>query len=67
MIQDFDIRPISDEEILRAQAYIDTIAKPLGSMGQLEHLAARLAALQDTLRPSLSPREHFVLFPHEAT
>lgn len=60
MIQDFDIRPISDEEILRAQAYIDTIAKPLGSMGQLEHLAARLAALQDTLRPSLSPREHFV-------
>ena len=60
MIQDFDIRPISDEEILRAQAYIDTIAKPLGSMGQLERLAARLAALQDTLRPSLSPREHFV-------
>lgn len=60
MIQDFDIRPISDEEILRAQAYIDTIAKPLGSMGQLERLAARLAALQDTLRPSLTPREHFV-------
>ena len=60
MIQDFDIRPISDEEILRAQAYIDTIAKPLGSMGQLERFAARLAALQDTLRPSLTPREHFV-------
>ena len=59
-MQDFDIRPIPEEEIYRAQCYIDQIAKPLGAMGKLETLAARLAALQDTLQPSLSPREHFV-------
>lgn len=56
----FDIRPIAEEEIFRAQDYIDHIAKPLGSMGKLEQLASRLAAIQDTLRPELSPREHFV-------
>ena len=52
-MQDFDIRPIPEEEIYRAQCYIDQIAKPLGAMGKLETLAARLAALQDTLQPSL--------------
>lgn len=57
---DFTIRPIAEEEIFRAQDYIDHIAKPLGSMGKLETLAARLAAIQDTLHPELSPREHFV-------
>lgn len=56
----YDITPLSEEALLQAQSYIDRIAKPLGSMGQLETLAARLAAIQDTLRPELSPREHFV-------
>ncbi len=42
-MQDFDIRPIPEEEIYRAQCYIDQIAKPLGAMGKLETLAARLA------------------------
>lgn len=59
-MQAFDIHPIREEEIYRAQCYIDQIAKPLGSMGKLESLAARLAAIQDTLQPTLSPREHFV-------
>ena len=40
-MQAFDIRPIREEEIYRAQCYIDQIAKPLGSMGKLESLAAR--------------------------
>ena len=44
-MQDFDIRPIPEEEIYRVQCYIDQIAKPLGAMGKLETLAARLAAL----------------------
>ena len=57
---DLTIRPISEDEIFRAQDYIDHIAKPLGSLGKLEHIAARLASIQDTLRPELSPREHFV-------
>ena len=56
----YDIKPLSDQALLQAQGYIDRIAKPLGSMGRLEGLAARLAAIQDTLRPELSPREHFV-------
>lgn len=57
---DLTIRPISEDEIFRAQDYIDHIAKPLGSLGKLEHIAARLASIQDTLCPELSPREHFV-------
>ena len=49
-MQDFDIRPIPEEEIYRAQCYIDQIAKPLGAMGKLETLAARLRHWQENSR-----------------
>lgn len=35
--------------------YIDTLAKPVGSLGLLEDWAARLAALQRSMHPSVAP------------
>jgi nicotinate-nucleotide--dimethylbenzimidazole phosphoribosyltransferase len=37
------------------QSYIDTLAKPVGSLGTLEDWAARLAALQRTISPMANP------------
>lgn len=42
-------------------ARLDSLAKPKGSLGRLEKLAARLAATQGTLRPVSHPR-HLLLF-----
>lgn len=38
------------------QAYLDSLAKPRGSLGRLEDLAIRLAVIQNTLRPTTRPR-----------
>ncbi|MBS0640385.1 MAG: nicotinate-nucleotide--dimethylbenzimidazole phosphoribosyltransferase [Proteobacteria bacterium] len=38
------------------QARLDSLAKPPGSLGRLERLAARLAETQGTLRPETTPR-----------
>ena len=35
--------------------YMDSLAKPVGSLGTLEHWAAKLAALQRTIHPSVDP------------
>jgi nicotinate-nucleotide--dimethylbenzimidazole phosphoribosyltransferase len=39
-----------------AQAHLDALAKPQGSLGRLERIAARLAVTQQSLRPQTSPR-----------
>ncbi len=44
-----------------AQAHLDALAKPRGSLGALEAVAARLAATQGTLSPATRPRR-IVLF-----
>ena len=44
-----------------AQAHLDALAKPRGSLGALEAVAARLAATQGTLSPVTRPRR-IVLF-----
>ena len=44
-----------------AQAHLDALAKPRGSLGALEAVAARLAATQSTLSPVTRPRR-IVLF-----
>ena len=45
----------------RAWAHLDSLAKPQRSLGRLEVLAARLASLQNTLKPVVRPRR-LVLF-----
>lgn len=44
-----------------AQAHLDALAKPKGSLGRLEKLAARLAVAQQNLKPQTRPRR-IVLF-----
>lgn len=42
-----------EERYDNAREYLDSLAKPVGSLGTLEDWAARLAALQKTLKPRL--------------
>ena len=44
-----------------AHAHLDALAKPQGSLGRLEDLAARLAVTQQSLTPQTHPR-HITLF-----
>lgn len=44
-----------------AQAHLDALAKPQGSLGHLERIAARLAVTQQSLSPQTQPRR-IVLF-----
>lgn len=44
----------------RVAAHLDSLAKPPGSLGRLEELAVRLAAIQGTLAPRTRPRRLFV-------
>lgn len=44
-----------------ARARLDALAKPIGSLGRLEHLAARLAETQGRLQPETRPRR-LILF-----
>lgn len=44
-----------------AHAHLDALAKPQGSLGRLERIAARLAVTQQSLKPQTHPR-HITLF-----
>lgn len=44
-----------------AHAHLDALAKPQGSLGRLEQIAARLAVTQQSLKPQTHPR-HITLF-----
>ncbi|WP_263382085.1 nicotinate-nucleotide--dimethylbenzimidazole phosphoribosyltransferase [Granulicella arctica] len=41
------IAPVSEPARLRAQRHLDTLTKPLGSLGRLEPLAAQIVAIHD--------------------
>ena len=54
--------PAVDEAwISRAQAHLDVLTKPLGSLGRLEELAARVVAIQQSTSPSID-RKAVVIF-----
>ncbi|MBM3972122.1 MAG: nicotinate-nucleotide--dimethylbenzimidazole phosphoribosyltransferase [Planctomycetes bacterium] len=42
--------------LLHIRKHLDTLAKPTGSLGRLEDLAARLCEMQQTLTPVTAPR-----------
>jgi nicotinate-nucleotide--dimethylbenzimidazole phosphoribosyltransferase len=50
------VRAIDPSWTTRAVARLDTLAKPPGSLGRLESVAARLCAIQQTLTPRTTPR-----------
>ena len=51
----FSIRPVSKQALERAWNRLDRLTKPPRSLGRLEELAARIAAIQGTDRPALGP------------
>ena len=55
------IPPISLEMREKAEQHQAQLTKPPGSLGKMEEIAVRLAALQDNLSPSLD-RVHIVVF-----
>jgi nicotinate-nucleotide--dimethylbenzimidazole phosphoribosyltransferase len=53
--------PAVDEAwISRAQAHLDVLTKPLGSLGRLEELAARIVAIQQSTSPSVDRKAVFI-------
>src|SRR5277367_3156006 len=54
MVLGFDAIPAADA-MIRAAAYrrLDSLTKPLGALGSLEPLAARVCAMQRTLQPAI--------------
>ncbi|HEX5483331.1 MAG TPA: nicotinate-nucleotide--dimethylbenzimidazole phosphoribosyltransferase [Terriglobia bacterium] len=55
------IRPLSPEWQDRAWAQLNDLTKPIGSLGRLESIAARLAAIQETESPQCSNPAIFTL------
>ncbi|MCB8890213.1 nicotinate-nucleotide--dimethylbenzimidazole phosphoribosyltransferase [Vreelandella malpeensis] len=49
------IEPVDFRMGQRAQAYLDTLTKPPGSLGRLEALAVSLCQIGDTLAPRVDP------------
>lgn len=50
------IEPVSPQQLKSAQAHLDSLTKPPGSLGLLEELASRYAAISDTDTPSISKK-----------
>jgi nicotinate-nucleotide--dimethylbenzimidazole phosphoribosyltransferase len=50
------IQPPDPEWLARAQERIDNLVKPVGSLGRLEEFAARIAAIQKSMKPSLDDK-----------
>jgi nicotinate-nucleotide--dimethylbenzimidazole phosphoribosyltransferase len=54
------IRPISRQWLDKAWERLDSLTKPRGSLGRLEEMAARVVAVRQEERPSVSRKEVFV-------
>lgn len=50
-----DIQPVNFHAGEQARRYLDTLTKPLGSLGALETLAIQLSAITGELKPSVMP------------
>ncbi|MBI4792795.1 MAG: nicotinate-nucleotide--dimethylbenzimidazole phosphoribosyltransferase [Deltaproteobacteria bacterium] len=48
-----DIKPVNRQMMAQAQARLDNLTKPQGSLGKLEVLARRISAIQQTIRPDI--------------
>jgi nicotinate-nucleotide--dimethylbenzimidazole phosphoribosyltransferase len=55
------IRPADREAAAAAQAREDNLTKPRGSLGLLEEVAVKIAAMRGTARPRLGPGAVFVM------
>lgn len=55
------IRPLDAAALDAAQARLDDLTKPPGSLGRLEGVAQRLAAIQGTVRPAVRRKRVYTL------
>ncbi|WP_025324442.1 nicotinate-nucleotide--dimethylbenzimidazole phosphoribosyltransferase [Deferrisoma camini] len=55
------IRPLAPTDLEAAQARLDDLTKPPGSLGRLEEVAKRLAAIQRTTRPRIGRKRVYTL------
>ena len=55
------LSPLSSEWRARAVARLNSLTKPVGSLGRLEDVAARLVAIRETERPRFSKKVIFTL------
>ena len=54
------IKPVSPLRLKNAQTHLDSLTKPPGSLGLLEELAKKYAAIRDTDRPTISKKSVIV-------
>jgi nicotinate-nucleotide--dimethylbenzimidazole phosphoribosyltransferase len=50
------IQPVDEEFLAKAQAKLDNKTKPLGSLGRLEEMARRVAAIKEDLTPDTAKK-----------
>ena len=50
------IKPVDDKYLSMAQARLDKLTKPLGSLGQLEEIAKRYVAIVENLNPRIDKK-----------
>lgn len=48
-----EIKPVNRQMLAQAQARLDSLTKPPGSLGKLEVLAGRICAIQQSIRPDI--------------
>lgn len=53
------IRPLSEEYLGQAKRKLDNLTKPVGSLGKLELIAQRYAAIRESLNPSAAKKAIF--------
>ncbi len=50
------IQPLKETFLREVQARLDSLTKPVGSLGQIEEIARRLAAIQENVRPRIGKK-----------
>ena len=50
------IQPLKEKFLLQAQARLDSLTKPVGSLGQLEEIARRFVAIVEDLHPKVEKK-----------
>lgn len=56
MIDYTDVSPLSEDAMVNARARVDSLSKPLGSLGQLEEYAVKLAGIRGFMGGTLAKR-----------
>ncbi|MCW2277296.1 nicotinate-nucleotide--dimethylbenzimidazole phosphoribosyltransferase [Heliophilum fasciatum] len=55
------IKPLDQEQMAETQAYLDTLTKPIGSLGVLEDMACQLTAIYQDPRPPIPAKALIIM------